>query len=54
MNEREFKNHLADLAKGKHHPEEHDWTGGEKPQADDRPAARKPPKRAVKATRRRK
>jgi hypothetical protein len=25
VNEREFKQHLKDLAHGHHHPEEHDW-----------------------------
>ena len=25
MDEKEFKKHLADLAHGHHHPEEHDW-----------------------------
>jgi hypothetical protein len=26
MDEREFKKHLRDLARGHHHPEEHDWS----------------------------
>ena len=25
MDEKQFKKHLADLAHGHHHPEEHDW-----------------------------
>ena len=28
MDEKEFRKHLADLAHGHHHPEEHDWDGG--------------------------
>jgi len=27
MDERDFKRHLAALARGQHHPEEHDWDG---------------------------
>jgi hypothetical protein len=27
MDEKDFKKHLKDLAKGHHHPEEHDWQG---------------------------
>ena len=26
MDEKTFKKHLADLAHGHHHPEEHDWS----------------------------
>src|SRR5690348_10616134 len=29
MDERDFKRHLRDLAHGHHHPEEHDWQGGQ-------------------------
>ena len=28
MDEKKFKKHLADLAHGHHHPEEHDWGEG--------------------------
>src|SRR5579862_3376582 len=28
MDEKQFKKHLADLAHGHHHPEEHDWDAG--------------------------
>jgi len=28
MDEKQFKKHLADLAHGHHHPEEHDWEEG--------------------------
>jgi hypothetical protein len=28
MDEKQFKKHLADLAHGHHHPEEHDWGEG--------------------------
>jgi hypothetical protein len=28
MDEKQFRKHLADLAHGHHHPEEHDWNEG--------------------------
>ena len=28
MDEKQFRKHLADLAHGHHHPEEHDWGEG--------------------------
>jgi hypothetical protein len=53
MNDREFRKHLADLTHGKHHPEEHDWTAGDKPQAEDKPAPKKARKPAVKTKQKR-
>jgi hypothetical protein len=38
MDERDFKQHLKDLAHGHHHPEEHDW-------AEPQGAAAKPAKK---------
>ncbi len=56
MDEKDFKKHLADLAHGHHHPEEHDWSP-DRPapksarhtsanRRQSRPAARKPKRRA--------
>lgn len=41
MDEKSFKKHLQDLAKGHHHPEEHDWADPHAKPAAKRPAAAK-------------
>jgi len=56
MDEKDFKKHLADLAHGHHHVEEHDWSpdspvskGGahaDHKRARPRAAAKKPKRRA--------
>jgi hypothetical protein len=49
MNEREFKQHLKDLAHGHHHPEEHDWNGASNvPKKTVAKKARVAPKRTKK------
>ena len=47
MDEKEFKKHLADLAHGHHHPEEHDWT--QQNGTAERPVLTKTAKSKVKA-----
>jgi hypothetical protein len=34
MDEKQFRKHLADLAHGHHHPDEHDWDEGTVEKAD--------------------
>jgi hypothetical protein len=44
MDEKDFKKHLADLAHGHHHPEEHDWepnTAGDPTRAKTAPTPKK-------------
>ena len=55
MDEKQFKKHLADLAHGHHHPEEHDWDKDARTAPDIEPAgAERAPKPAkAKAARKR-
>ena len=36
MDDKQFRKHLADLAHGHHHPEEHDWAEGTIEKTDQR------------------
>ena len=47
MDEKQFKKHLADLAHGHHHPEEHDWAEGPA-QIRSKPAVEPARKKATK------
>ena len=42
MDEKHFKKHLADLAHGHHHPEEHDWDEGGTVQKSSVPSSVEP------------
>jgi len=57
MDEKDFKEHLKDLAHGHHHPEEHDWAPDGKAQAAKEPAkatrARRQKGRTTRKTKRR-
>ena len=54
MNDKEFKQHLRDLAHGHHHPEEHDWGGGRpSPAKHARSGHAAPAKNAGRQTKRR-
>ena len=51
MDEKQFKKHLADLAHGHHHPEEHDWNDDNRtvPDIEGAGAARARIKKPAKA-----
>jgi hypothetical protein len=50
MDEKAFKKHLKDLAHGRHHPEEHDWSGARG--SRNRAAGSKTPKKTARKTKR--
>jgi hypothetical protein len=54
MDEKDFKQHLRDLAHGHHHPEEHDWSGDAGARKSSTPARPNRAKAPAKSARKKK